>query len=294
MAGGRAADDRADGHDQPGHGGSGAHDRGARCRRGLAGPRDQVARALGAVEGGCVRAQGTRPGEDRPADRRPAPMLEPVLGRAGSPRTRWPGSLGGSRRLGMRSWPAGARSDGLPAEPDPADLPGAAGRQPDPAPRPEPERFMGSYKDRDGWLRGEFCLPPAEGAELETALGRGPGPGVPRAPGPRRRHRRLVHHDQRGHLGRRLHAPRREGADALDKTLQRTGHRGERCQVVLHHDVDPDGTLGPASSTSATSSPTPWPASSAATPTSASSPGRPDGCSGSTPPSAPSPAGSAA
>ena len=36
-----------------------------------------------------------------------------------------------------------------------------------------------------------------------------------------------------------------EGNDALDPTLQRTGYRGERNQVVLHHDVDPDGTLGP-------------------------------------------------
>ena len=36
-----------------------------------------------------------------------------------------------------------------------------------------------------------------------------------------------------------------EGNDALDPTLQRTGYRGERNQVVLHHDVHPDGTLGP-------------------------------------------------
>ena len=36
-----------------------------------------------------------------------------------------------------------------------------------------------------------------------------------------------------------------EAADALDPTLRRTGQRGERNTVVLHHDVDRDGTLGP-------------------------------------------------
>ena len=37
-----------------------------------------------------------------------------------------------------------------------------------------------------------------------------------------------------------------EAADALDPTLVRTGHRGERNTVVLHLDVDADGTRGPA------------------------------------------------
>ena len=36
-----------------------------------------------------------------------------------------------------------------------------------------------------------------------------------------------------------------EAADALDPTFRRTGQRGERTTVVLHIDVDPDGTLGP-------------------------------------------------
>ncbi len=35
-----------------------------------------------------------------------------------------------------------------------------------------------------------------------------------------------------------------EAADALDATLQRTGHRGERHQVVLHHDLDAHGGYG--------------------------------------------------
>ena len=117
--------------------------------------------------------------------------------------------------------------------------------KPSPAYQPEPERYVRSFKDRQGWLKGEFCLPPSEGAELETALGvardqefreaqglddgadvtASARAGVSAADGLMR----LV----------------REGCDALDATLQRTGHRGERCQVVLHHDVDPDGTLGP-------------------------------------------------
>jgi hypothetical protein len=37
-----------------------------------------------------------------------------------------------------------------------------------------------------------------------------------------------------------------EAADALDPTYRRTGHRGERNTVVVHIDVAPDGTLGPA------------------------------------------------
>ena len=36
-----------------------------------------------------------------------------------------------------------------------------------------------------------------------------------------------------------------EAADSLDPELQRTGRRGERNKIVLHHDVDPDGRLGP-------------------------------------------------
>ena len=81
----------------------------------------------------------------------------------------------------------------------------------------------------------------------------------------------------------------REGYDALDKTLQRTGHRGERCQVVLHHDVDPDGTLGPGPAPPRRRHPRhrgPLPRLRRRRPHRRLA--RPDGCSGSTPPSAPS------
>jgi hypothetical protein len=36
-----------------------------------------------------------------------------------------------------------------------------------------------------------------------------------------------------------------EGLDGLDPALARTGRRGTRSKVVLHHDVDPTGALGP-------------------------------------------------
>ena len=36
-----------------------------------------------------------------------------------------------------------------------------------------------------------------------------------------------------------------EAADALDPTMRRTAQRGERNQVVIHFDMDTDGTLGP-------------------------------------------------
>jgi hypothetical protein len=36
-----------------------------------------------------------------------------------------------------------------------------------------------------------------------------------------------------------------EGLDALDPTVTRTGRRGDRTKVMLHHDIDPNGNLGP-------------------------------------------------
>ena len=114
-----------------------------------------------------------------------------------------------------------------------------------PTPRQEPERFVGHHKDRNGWLRGELCLPPAEGAELEAALGVARDQEFREAQG-------LDDDAEIKGFSRpgvtwadALMRLVREGLDALDTTLQRTGRRGERCQVVLHHDVDPDGTLGP-------------------------------------------------
>ncbi len=129
----------------------------------------------------------------------------------------------------------------LPEQPDGNDRP----------PAPEPERVMRMRERRDGWLRGEFCLPPDEGAVFHL--------GVTAARDAEFRDRNdldgaaAVDPDAFAHPeGTRrvtwadgLVRMASEAADALDPTFQRTGHRGERHLVVLHHDVDPDGTLGP-------------------------------------------------
>jgi hypothetical protein len=117
---------------------------------------------------------------------------------------------------------------------------------PNPIPRGQKERYVGWYRDQVGWLRGEFCLPPSEApivdaamtaardAELRDAQGLGADADL----------------DQRASRPGVSNADAfvrmcSEANDALDPTLARTGYRGERNQVVLHHDVHPDGTLGP-------------------------------------------------
>jgi hypothetical protein len=121
----------------------------------------------------------------------------------------------------------------------------------DPAPTQVPERMCRIRERSDGWLRGEFCLPPDEAALVTGGLAaardaefrdrRGLGPDAPVDPdGPT---------TPPGADGVSwadgLVRMASEATDALDRTLQRTGYPGERHQVVLHHDVDPDGTLGP-------------------------------------------------
>jgi hypothetical protein len=122
---------------------------------------------------------------------------------------------------------------------------------PDPAPdaRPRadrPERYFRSHSTPDGYLRGEFCLPPSEApvfsaglaaardAEFRDRAGLEPDAEVE---GVRGRHA-VTNTDALVRMAS-------EAADALDPTLTRTGYRGERNKVVLHHDVDVDGTLGP-------------------------------------------------
>ncbi|HEX6417233.1 MAG TPA: HNH endonuclease signature motif containing protein, partial [Acidimicrobiales bacterium] len=113
-----------------------------------------------------------------------------------------------------------------------------------------PERMCRLRRRRDGWLRGEFCLPPDEAAVVDAGLAAArdaefgdrhdldpTGPGDPGGPvgGP-------------GGWGVSwadgLVRMARVATDALDATLQRTGRPGDRHQIVLHHDIDPDGTLG--------------------------------------------------
>ncbi len=129
----------------------------------------------------------------------------------------------------------------LPEQPDGTDRPAT----------PEPERMCRVRERRDGWLRGEFCLPPDEGAVFQLGLTAGRDAEF--------RDRNDLHPDDQADPdavaqpdGTRrvtwadgLVRMASEAADALDPTFQRTGQRGDRNLVVLHHDIDPDGALGP-------------------------------------------------
>ena len=139
--------------------------------------------------------------------------------------------------------------------------------------RPEPERSMQVRDGRDGWTRGTFCLPADEGALVRLGLTAG----------------RDAEFRDRNDLdptttpsdvarGRPVSVSWADGlvrmaseaADALDPTLRRTGQRGERNTVVLHVDVDPDGTVGPAQLELGPVVPDQSPATCAATPASKS------------------------
>ena len=110
--------------------------------------------------------------------------------------------------------------------------------------RPVPERVLRVRDSRDGWTRGEFCLPADEGALLRL--------GLTAARDAEFRDRNDLDADVLAAGARAvswadgLVRMASEAADALDPTFRRTGQRGERNTVVLHLDVDPDGTHGPA------------------------------------------------
>jgi hypothetical protein len=118
--------------------------------------------------------------------------------------------------------------------------------------RPAPERTMRIRDSRDGWTRGEFCLPADEGALVRL--------GLTAARDAEFRDRNDLDPDDSADAdvegladGARavswadgLVRMASEAADALDPTFRRTGHRGERNTVVLHLDIDPDGTHSPA------------------------------------------------
>jgi Domain of unknown function (DUF222)/HNH endonuclease len=119
---------------------------------------------------------------------------------------------------------------------------------PDTAPKPEPERTCRLSERRDGWLRGSFCLPPDEGAVVRLGMLAGRDAEFADRNGidPH-------NHDPDGDMSGARHLSWADGlvrmaseaADALDPTIRRTGQRGERNQVVIHFDMDTDGTLGP-------------------------------------------------
>ena len=103
-------------------------------------------------------------------------------------------------------------------------------------PKAARERYLRMFTDETGWGRGEFALPPDETAQLQVALDLA----------------RDAEFAERGDdaepvvtMADAFVRLTQEGLDGLDATLVRTGHRGERTKVVLHHDIDPDGRFGP-------------------------------------------------
>jgi hypothetical protein len=122
---------------------------------------------------------------------------------------------------------------------------------PDPDPRPErdprePVRECSVGQRPDGWVEGSFCLPPEEGAGVLLAF------EAARDAEFRDRQDLDPDTDVTGmavrstvHWADALVRMGHEALDALDRTLQRSNRAGDRHQVVLHHDIDPDGTLGP-------------------------------------------------
>ena len=120
------------------------------------------------------------------------------------------------------------------------------------AQRREPERVLRLRDSRDGWTRGEFCLPADEGALVRL--------GLTTARDAEFRDRNdldpadsadadidgLADGARAVSWADGLVRMASEAADGLDPTFRRTGQRGERNTVVLHLDVDADGTRGPA------------------------------------------------
>ncbi|MFZ6005805.1 MAG: DUF222 domain-containing protein [Actinomycetota bacterium] len=119
-------------------------------------------------------------------------------------------------------------------------LPGQDERPPDGS---GPQRSARHHTDEAGWGRGDICLPPDENALLNLALGAA---------------RDAEYRDRNGlaadaevtsngsvtwadALVRLASA----GLEALDPTFERSGHPAERTKIVLHHDIDAGGRLGP-------------------------------------------------
>jgi hypothetical protein len=112
-------------------------------------------------------------------------------------------------------------------------------------PAPGHERYVRMMTERDGWGRGEWRLPPEEHAVVMAALTAGRDAEF-------RDRNDLAAGDEVIDADARsiswadgLVRLASDGADALDTTYQRTGHRGERNQIVLHHHVDAEGRFGP-------------------------------------------------
>ena len=95
-------------------------------------------------------------------------------------------------------------------------------------------------------MQGEFCLPPSEAPTFEAGMSAARDAEF-RDAWNLPEDEELDDHGSRPGVSWADAFVRMasEANDALDPTLARTGYRGERNQIVLHHDVNPDGTLGP-------------------------------------------------
>ncbi len=103
-------------------------------------------------------------------------------------------------------------------------------------------------RTREGWQRGTWCLPPDEGAVVDV--------GLTAARDAEYRDRQGLEPDAdlsdvSEHVRRQgvswadaLVRMASEAADALDPSLRRTGSRVDRNKVVLHRDIEPDGSVG--------------------------------------------------
>jgi hypothetical protein len=109
----------------------------------------------------------------------------------------------------------------------------------------ERQRRVQLHTHADGWGEGTFVLPPDEWAVLEA--------GLTAARDAELRDRKDLPVDAEVPDGEArtvdwadaMVRMASEACDALDSTFQRTGHRGQRHQVVLHRQVHDDGAIGP-------------------------------------------------
>jgi hypothetical protein len=116
---------------------------------------------------------------------------------------------------------------------------------PAPDPAPEPDRYVRVQTFADGTGRGEWSLPADEHAVVMAAL------TAARDAEFRDRNDLTVDTELSETQGRTVSwadgfvRMASEACDGLDPVFGRTGHRGERHQVVLHHHVDAAGVFGP-------------------------------------------------
>jgi hypothetical protein len=125
-------------------------------------------------------------------------------------------------------------------------LPKPAGEADGAASREDRERRCEVHRLGDGWLQAKLVLPPDEAASFEAAL--------TSARDAELRDRRDLPPDEEVEpaeartisMADAFARMCSEALDGMDKHFCRTGHRGERHQVVIHRELDDDGCPRPA------------------------------------------------